>query len=76
MDSTMQDYPLTIGSIMRYACDVHGDRNVTTATGDGYRQTNYREVGEQGPRWRMRCAASVSPVTSGSRRSCGTTPST
>ena len=50
MDSTMQDYPLTIGSIMRYACDVHGDRKVTTATGDGYRQTTYREVGEQAAR--------------------------
>ena len=37
MDSTMQDFPLTIAGIMRYACDVHGDRTVTTATGDGYR---------------------------------------
>ena len=50
MDSTMQDYPLTITSIMRYACGVHGDRKVTTATGDGYRHTTYREVGEQAAR--------------------------
>ena len=52
MDSTMQDVPLTITAIMRYACDVHGDRTVTTATGDGYRQhdlsrsVSRRPVGE------------------------------
>ncbi len=50
MDSTMQDFPLTIAGIMRYACTVHGDRTVTTATGDGYRHATYREVGEQAAR--------------------------
>ncbi len=50
MDSTMQDYPLTISTIMRYVCTVHGDRKVTTATGDGYRHTTYREIGEQAAR--------------------------
>jgi fatty-acyl-CoA synthase len=50
MDSTMQNHPLTITTIMRYACGVHGDRTVTTATGDGYRTTTYREVGEQAAR--------------------------
>ena len=50
MDSTMQDVPLTIAAIMRYACDLHGDRKVTTATGDGYRHTTVREVGEQAAR--------------------------
>jgi fatty-acyl-CoA synthase len=50
MDSTMQDFPLTIAGIMRYACNVHGDRTATTATGDGYRHTTYREVGEQAAR--------------------------
>ncbi len=50
MESTMQNYPLTIGSIMRHACGAHGDRTVTTATGGGYRQTTYREVGEQAAR--------------------------
>jgi fatty-acyl-CoA synthase len=50
MDSTMQDFPLAITGIMRYACDVHGDRTVTTATGDGYRHATYREVGEQAAR--------------------------
>jgi fatty-acyl-CoA synthase len=47
MDGTMQDFPLTITAIMRHGCGVHGDRTVTTATGDGYRHTSYREVGQQ-----------------------------
>ncbi len=47
MDSTMQDFPLTITAIMRHACGVHGARTITTATGDGYRRTTYRELGQQ-----------------------------
>ena len=37
--------PLT--AIMRHGCGVHGARTVTTATGDGYRTTSYRELGQQ-----------------------------
>ncbi|HEY3996236.1 MAG TPA: fatty acid--CoA ligase [Mycobacterium sp.] len=47
MDSTMQDFPLTIGAIMRHGCGVHGARTVTTATGVGYRRITYRELGQQ-----------------------------
>ena len=48
MLSTMQDFPLTISAILRYATAVHGDRLVITATGDGgYRQANYAEVGKR-----------------------------
>jgi fatty-acyl-CoA synthase len=48
MLSTMQDVPLTITAIMRHACDVNGDRTVTTAVGDGsYRTHTYRDIGEQ-----------------------------
>jgi fatty-acyl-CoA synthase len=47
MDSTMQDFPLTITAIMRHGCGVHGARTITTATGDGYRHTTYRELGQQ-----------------------------
>ena len=43
----MQDFPLTITAIMRHGCGVHGARTVTTATGDGYRHTSYRELGQQ-----------------------------
>jgi fatty-acyl-CoA synthase len=50
MDSTMQDVPLTITAIMRHACDLHGDRTITTATGDGYRHTTVKEVGQQAAR--------------------------
>ncbi|MCV7224598.1 long-chain fatty acid--CoA ligase [Mycolicibacterium komossense] len=45
MQSTMQDFPLTIAAILRHATTVHGDRTVTTATGDGFRHTTYREIG-------------------------------
>jgi fatty-acyl-CoA synthase len=47
MYSTMQDFPLTITAIMRHGVNVHGLRTVTTATGDGYRHSTYREVGRQ-----------------------------
>src|SRR5260370_31283454 len=47
MDSTMQDFPLTVAAIMRHGCGVHGARTVTTATSAGYRHSTYREVGNQ-----------------------------
>ena len=47
MDSTMQDFPLTITAIMRHGCGVHGSRSVATATGGGYRRSTYRELGQQ-----------------------------
>src|SRR6201987_4081677 len=47
MDSTMQDFPLTIAAIMRHGCGLHGARTVTTATADGYRRSSYRELGQQ-----------------------------
>ena len=50
MLSTMQNSPLTISEILRYAVNVHGDRTVTTATGDGFRHATYRQVGHQAAR--------------------------
>ncbi|OBG90782.1 long-chain fatty acid--CoA ligase [Mycobacterium sp. E3251] len=50
MDSTMQDFPLTITAIMRHGCGLHGERTVTTATDDGYRQISYRELGHDAAR--------------------------
>ena len=47
MDSTMQDFALTITAIMRHGCGVHGARTVTTATDAGYRRISYRELGQQ-----------------------------
>jgi fatty-acyl-CoA synthase len=44
----MQDVPLSVTTIMRYACEVHGGRTVSTAVGDGgYRTSTYRELGDQ-----------------------------
>jgi fatty-acyl-CoA synthase len=48
MQSTMQDVPLTVTTIMRYACEVNGGRTVTTAEGDGrYRTSTYAELGDR-----------------------------
>jgi fatty-acyl-CoA synthase len=45
MYSTMQSFPLTIAAILRHASSVHGARKVTTATGSGYRDCTYAELG-------------------------------
>src|SRR6201992_1472863 len=50
MQSTMQSFPLTITAILRHASGVHGARKVTTATGGGYRDCTYAELGQQGAR--------------------------
>src|SRR6202161_2326974 len=46
MYSTMQSFPLTITAILRHGTRVHGARKVTTATGDGYREHPYAELGQ------------------------------
>lgn len=45
MDSTIQDFPLTMTSILRYGATIHADRVVSTATDDGFRQCTFRELG-------------------------------
>src|ERR1700739_1454321 len=50
MQSTMQSFPLTITAILRHASGVHGARKVTTATGGGYRDCTYAELGQQAAR--------------------------
>ena len=47
MYSTMQSFPLTITAILRHATGVHGARKVTTATGTGYRDCTYTQLGQQ-----------------------------
>jgi fatty-acyl-CoA synthase len=47
MQSTMQSFPLTITAILRHASGVHGARRVTTATGSGYRDCSYAQLGQQ-----------------------------
>ena len=61
MKSTMQDVPLTIGSLMKHGTTVHADAEVVTATADGTRTPYVRRArparGPAGPR---RCARSAS----------------
>lgn len=45
MRSTMQDFQLTIGGILRHGTQVHGDGQVVTATADGLRTESYADVG-------------------------------
>src|SRR5918999_2183144 len=47
MFSTMQDFPLTITSIMRYGTTVYDSCEVATVTDDGVRRRSYGEVGRR-----------------------------
>src|SRR5687768_14696555 len=47
MRSTMQDFPLTIGSLMKHGTTVHADSEVVTATADGTRSQTYAELGRR-----------------------------
>src|SRR5690606_24544012 len=48
--STMQDYPLTITSILRHGVEVFGTAEVATYTGEGVRRRSYAEVGTRAAR--------------------------
>ncbi|TNY37834.1 long-chain fatty acid--CoA ligase [Thermomonospora catenispora] len=50
MLSTMQDYPLTITSILRHGVEVFGTAEVATYTGEGVRRRSYAEVGTRAAR--------------------------
>jgi fatty-acyl-CoA synthase len=45
MQSTMQDFPLTVTAILRHGTTWNSSRVVTTATPDGYRDLSYGEFG-------------------------------
>jgi fatty-acyl-CoA synthase len=47
MRSTMQDFPLTLGGILRHGTTVHADSEVVTATVDGTRSISYDELGKR-----------------------------
>lgn len=44
MHSTMQDVQLTISAIVRHAASIHGNSEVITPDGTGYRSMSYRSV--------------------------------
>jgi len=48
--STMQDVPLTIGSVMKHGTTVHSDSEVVTATADGTRGQSYADLGRRSAR--------------------------
>jgi fatty-acyl-CoA synthase len=50
MRSTMQDAPLTIGSLLRHGTTVHADSEVVTATASGTRSQTYAELGKRAAR--------------------------
>jgi len=50
MRSTMQDFPLTIGSLMKHGTTVHGDSEVVTATSEGSRRQTYAQLGRRAAR--------------------------
>src|SRR3954453_7679037 len=50
MRSTMQDFPLTIGGLMKHGTTVHADSEVVTATADGTRSQTYAELGTRAAR--------------------------
>ena len=78
MKSTMQTTPLLISQLLRYGTTLHADQEVVTWTADGAPPARRYRRGRHArpPSWPTPCAASASPVTSASPRSCGTTPST
>ncbi|HET8604619.1 MAG TPA: fatty acid--CoA ligase [Marmoricola sp.] len=45
MRSTMQDFQLTIGSVLRHGTTVHPTSEVVTATADGSRSQTYEQLG-------------------------------
>jgi fatty-acyl-CoA synthase len=45
MQSTMQDFPLTLTGILRHGTGWNSNRRVTTATAGGYRDISYGELG-------------------------------
>ena len=47
MRSTMQDVPLSIGSLLRYGTTAYGTSEVSTWTGEGARRATYAEVGRR-----------------------------
>ncbi|WP_009476607.1 long-chain fatty acid--CoA ligase [Rhodococcus sp. JVH1] len=50
MLGTMQDEQLSLATLLRYGSSVHGDRTVSTWTGDGVRTMTFRELGRRASR--------------------------
>ena len=66
MRSTMQEFQLTIGAILRHGTEVNGDSEVDHGDRRRLAPETYAEVGRARPGWRTPCARSASTATSGS----------
>ncbi|MDQ1429933.1 MAG: hypothetical protein QOF40_535, partial [Actinomycetota bacterium] len=53
MQSTMQDFPLTVGMIFRHGRAVHGESEVVTFEGETSRHTSFADVAERADRLAM-----------------------
>ena len=67
MRSTMQDSPLTISRIVRYATTVHSDAEVVTWTGTAARRADYATLGRRASRLAKRTQSSLVPLRSTKR---------
>ena len=77
MQSTMQDFPLTVGMIFRHGRTVHRASEVVTFEGEASRHATFAEVARaRRPARGRRCAGSASAPATASARSCGTPRST
>lgn len=47
VESTIQDFPLTVTGIFRHGTSWHADRKVITATAEGYREVIFGALGER-----------------------------
>jgi fatty-acyl-CoA synthase len=47
---TMQDFPLTVGMVLRHGATVHGGSQVVTFEGDGSRRATFAEVADRAAR--------------------------
>jgi len=50
MQSTMQDFPLTITMILRHGASVYGDSEVATWEGESARRATFRQVAARAER--------------------------
>ena len=76
MQSTMQDVPLTLAFLLRHGLANFGTSKVVTCTGEGSRETTFREIGEQSAQLANALTDLGIATATGWPPSSGTTPST
>lgn len=72
MPSTMQDEPLSLATLLRYAATFHGDSTVSTWAGTGLRTMTFSEMGSDAARLANALRALGIGEVTGPAPSCGT----